>query len=259
MGRTILLIHGVGCTGEAWQRVAGALQAAGHETHAPTLYPEFRVAQNPTGQLSQLSLNDYVEQAAGWSRDILRRTGEPPVVIGHSMGGLIAQKLAERGQAQGAILVTPAQPVDCRVPDLRVLWTFANIVVQGRPERAYKVWRTGFEWGVLNRVEPERRDAIYAMAVYDSGLVYRDLADPQKDPHRIGVIEERLVRCPVLTIGAVDDRATPVQAVRRVAAKYARIGGDYREYDRAAHYIIDEPRTDAMIADILAWMSRRLD
>jgi hypothetical protein len=60
-----------------------------------------------------------------------------------------------------------------------------------------------------------------------------------------------------LTIGAVQDRATVIQAVRKVAQKYARIGGDYREYDRAAHWIIDEPKTSEVATDICEWLESK--
>lgn len=253
---TLLLIHGIGCTGSVFDRIRPALDAAGWATQAPTLFPEYRVADNPTGHLSSLSLHDYVTAAAGWARTIIKETGALPVVAGHSMGGLIAQKLAEQGLVRAAILITPAQPVDCQVVDWKVAFTFANILAQGKPERAYKVWRTGFTWGVLNAVPKDRHAAIYAGAVFDSGRVYQDIGKPETDPHRTCSVDETAIACPILTIGAVEDRATVIAGVRKVAAKYARVGGDYREYAGAAHWIIDEPRTDDMVADLLAWLDR---
>jgi alpha-beta hydrolase superfamily lysophospholipase len=249
------MIHGVGCGGDAWDVVGPLMAARGWTPYAPTLFPEFRVKTNPTGQLATLSLNDYVEACKAKAREIETATGEEPVLMGHSMGGLIVQKMAEQGVGKAAILVTPAAPVDCAVRDLRVLWTFANVVVKGDPKQNYKVWKTGFKWGVLNCVEPARHDEIYENAVYDSGLVYDNLAKPQLDPHKTAVIDETHIDCPILTIGAVQDRATVVASVRKIAQKYARIGGDYREYDRAAHWIIDEPRTPEMVTDICDWLA----
>lgn len=257
MEKPILMIHGVGCGGDAWSVMAPLMQAKGWTPYTPTLYPQFRVKENPTGQLSTLGLHDYVEAAKSEALAIERSTGEEPVLMGHSMGGLIVQKLAEQGVGKAAILVTPAQPVDCQVQDLRVLFTFANIVLKGDPKLSYKVWKTGFRWGVLNQVAPERHDEIYASALYDSGLVYQQLGRPETDPHRVGVINERSITCPMLTIGAVQDRATVIQAVRKVAQKYARVGGDYREYDGAAHWIIDEPKTASVVADICEWLEAK--
>jgi alpha-beta hydrolase superfamily lysophospholipase len=257
MEKPVLLIHGVGCGGDAWDVVASLMTARGYTTYAPTLFPEFRVKDNPTGQLATLSLNDYVEACKAKAREIETATGEEPVLMGHSMGGLIVQKLAEQGIGKAAILVTPAPPVDCAVQDLRILWTFANIVVKADPKQSYKVWRTGFKWGVLNCVAPERHDEIYASARYDSGLVYENLAKPHLDPHKVAVIDEQRIDCPILTIGALQDRATVIASVRKIAQKYARIKGDYREYDRAAHWIIDEPRTPDMVTEICDWLASK--
>jgi pimeloyl-ACP methyl ester carboxylesterase len=257
MEKPILMIHGVGCGGDAWNVVAPLMQQQGWTPYTPTLFPQFRVSENPTGQLSTLSLHDYVEACKSEALSIEKSTGEEPVIMGHSMGGLITQKLAEQGIGKAAILVTPAPPVDCSVRDLRILFTFANIVFRGDAKASYKVWKTGFKWGVLNMVAKDRHEDIYAHALYDSGLVYENLGKPEQDTHKVSVIDERKINCPILTIGGVQDRATVIASVRKIAQKYARIGGDYKEYDGAAHWIIDEPRTGEMVDDICSWLASK--
>ncbi len=255
MEKPILMVHGLGCGGDAWNVVAPLMATRGWTPYTPTLFPQFRVKENPTGQLSTLSLNDYVEACKAEALAIEKSTGEEPVLIGHSMGGLLIQKMIEQGIGKAAILITPACPIDCAVQDLRTLFTFANAVLKGDPNLSYKVWKTGFKWGVLNCVPRERHDEIYSHALYDSGLVYENLGKPHLDTHKVGVIDERKIDCPILTIGAVRDRATVIASVRKMAQKYARIGGDYREYDGAAHWIIDEPKTSEMVGDICDWLT----
>ena len=174
--------------------------------------------------------------------------------MGHSMGGLIAQHLAARGEASAAIFLTPAQTPDCQVQDLRMMFTFWNILKHGRkkiPDGSYKVGPKGFRWGVLNCVPKDQHDEIYNRARFDSGKVYLDLADPEP-------VDEAKVTVPTLTIGAKKDRATPVKAVRKVGEKYSRAGvkGDYLEYARNAHWIVDEPGTDEVTGDILDWLEK---
>ena len=255
MEKPILMIHGLGCGGDAWNVVAPIMAKRGWTPYTPTLFPQFRVKENPTGQLSTLSLHDYVEATKAEVLAIEKSTGEEPVLMGHSMGGLIAQKLAEQGVGKAIILVTPGGPVDCAVPDLRPFFTFANAVLKGDSKLSYKVWKTGFKWGVLNCVPRERHDEIYSHALYDSGLVYENLGKPHLDTHKVSVIDERRIDCPILTIGAVQDRATIIAAVRKIAQKYARVGGDYKEYDGAAHWIIDEPKTAEMVGDVCDWLA----
>lgn len=256
MTKTILMIHGVGCGGDAWDRMRADFEAAGWTVEAPTLYPDRRTIDDPPASLSDLTLDDYVERMAESAGAIAAETGSKPVVMGHSMGGYIAQKLAARGDASAAVFLTPAQTPDCQVQDLRLMITFWNVLKAGRkniPENSYKVGRFGFGWGVLNEVPKDRHDAIYRQARYDSGKVYRDLSEPSP-------INEVDVTIPTLTIGAGKDRATPIKAVRRVGQKYKQAGvpGDYIEYAHHAHWILDEPGTEKVSADILGWLNDKL-
>ncbi|WP_084420710.1 alpha/beta hydrolase [Henriciella litoralis] len=254
MTKSILMIHGVGCGGDVWDRMRPAFEADGWRVDAPTLYPEQRTITEPPASLSELRLSDYVDRMSAACARLTEETGEKPAIMGHSMGGYIAQKLAAQGDASAAVFLTPAQTPDCQVRDLRLLITFWSILKSGQkkiPENSYKVGRFGFGWGVVNEVDKSRHDEIYAKARYDSGKVYMDLQN--SDP-----IDEKTINIPTLTIGAGKDRATPIKAVRRVGQKYSEAAkpGDYLEYPHNAHWILDEPGTDKVIADILGWLNR---
>ena len=256
MSKTLLMIHGVGCGGEVWDRMKRDFAMAGWTCETPTLYPDLRTKDNPPDALADLTLSHYVDAAAETAETIASRDGAKPVVIGHSMGGLIAQKLAEAGEVRAGIFLTPAQPAGCNVVDLRVARTFWSILKVGQkklPGRAFKVGPNGFRWGVLNAVPKERHDEIYAEALFDSGRVYLDLTNPDE-------IDESKITVPTLTIGAKKDRATVIKAVRKVAEKYAKAStpGDYIEYHSHAHWIVDEPGTEQVSSDILEWLDGKL-
>lgn len=256
---TIIMVHGVGGTGEAWSRMAPAFRDLGWTVETPTLRPDRRTAGPPPADLPKLRLKDYVDDIEALARKVEADTGLAPVLFGHSMGGLIVQKLAERGVGRAAVLLTPASPADARgAGSLAPLFTFANVLFSGKVEAGgHRIWRTGFSWGVLNRVPAAKHAGIFAGTVHDSGGVYTDLAYPDRDPHRIAFIDETRITIPVLTIGGAKDRTTPIDGVRKVGEKYARVGGDYREYADNAHWIVDEPGTDQVIADIAGWLTAR--
>ncbi|MEO0607725.1 MAG: alpha/beta hydrolase, partial [Pseudomonadota bacterium] len=132
-------------------------------------------------------------------------------------------------------------------------WSVLKVGAKNVPGRVFKVGPNGFRWGVLNAVPKQRHDAIYADALYDSGRVYHDLTNPEP-------IDESKITVPTLTIGAKKDRATVIKAVRKVGQKYAKasVPGDYTEYRSNAHWIVDEPGTEQVSADILEWLDRRL-
>lgn len=256
---TIIMVHGVGGTAEAFSRLAPAFRDKGWKVETPTLRADKRTAENPPADLHKLRLKDYVDEIEALVRKVETADGQAPVLLGHSMGGLVVQKLAERGLGRAAVLLTPASPADARSgSSLAQAFTFANVLFSGKPEtKGHKIWKTGFSWGVLNRVPQAKHAGIYAGTVYDSGGVYSDLAYPERDPDKIAHIDESRIKIPVLVVGGGKDRATPIADVRKVAAKYKKIGGEFREYPENAHWIVDEPGTDRVIEDIAAWLDAK--
>ncbi|PTL82859.1 alpha/beta hydrolase [Vitiosangium sp. GDMCC 1.1324] len=253
------MIHGVNCTGEVWGRMAGQFRDIGWRVETPTFRPQLRVRADPSAELLKLKLADYVEDMEAAARRLEAETGRPPVIFGHSMGGLIAQKLAERGVARAVVLLTPTAPSGLQPKrSLAPRFTFANILYSPQSEtRAHKFWRIGFSWGILNCVPLSRHAGIYANTCYESGLVYRDLFHREMDTQRISHIDEARIGVPVLTIGAARDRAIHIDMQRRVAEKYKRVG-DYLEYANNAHWIVDEPGTERVIADIAVWLNAKV-
>lgn len=256
---TILMVHGVGSSAEAFVTLAPAFRERGWKVITPTLRDELRPTANPPEALNKVSLADYVADVSALAKKIAAEDGAPPVVFGHSMGGMLAQKLAEAGLVRGAVLITPASPPDARAGrSLAQAVTFANILFSGRPEnRPHRIWKMGFSSGVLNCVPKARHAAIFAQSRYDSGRVYADLAYPDEDPNRTAFVDETKITVPMLVIGAAKDRTTPVADVRKAAEKYEKVGADYREYPNNGHWIVDEPGTDKVIADIAGWLDAK--
>jgi len=255
--RTILMIHGYGMTGDGWSPAAEAFRKAGYAVETPTIRPKLRVQASPSAELGGLTLADYVAELSALAAVTAARDGIKPIVFGHSMGGLIAQKLAESGLTSGIVLFAPASPADARgKPKLSPLITFLNAVLsQGGPPKPVKMWKTGFKFGVVNAVPAARHDALYASAVYDSGRVLQDLAYPDRDPSRTAHVDAAKVTVPVLVLAGARDRTTPVEDVRLVGRKYA--GADYREYPDHAHWLIDEPGSTALYDAAKAWLSEK--
>src|SRR5262245_58614678 len=114
MADTVLLIHGYGCAGDVWGPVADRLRVEGYRVETPTIRSAVRTVQGPRAGLAGLTLADYVAEMSALAQTMAKETGQKPIVIGHSMGGLIAQKIAEAGHAAALALFAPAAPADAR-------------------------------------------------------------------------------------------------------------------------------------------------
>ncbi|MFY8207767.1 MAG: alpha/beta hydrolase [Caulobacter sp.] len=254
MAETVLLIHGYGCAGDVWGPVAERLKAEGYRVEAPTIRSAVRTVDGPKPGVAGLSLADYVAEMSALAQTLAKETGKKPLVFGHSMGGLIAQKLAEAGHASALVLFAPASPADARgKPKLSPVFTFLNMALQAKPEtKAGKMWKTGFKFGVMNAVPASRHDALYATMVHDSGQVLADLAWPDKDPNRTAYVDSAKVTVPILVLAGALDRTTPLDDVQRIGRKYA--SADIKIYPNNAHYLIDEPNTMKILDDVIAWL-----
>ncbi len=257
MTKTILMIHGFGAAGEIWAPVAARFKAAGYAVETPTIQAALRTVGPPPPGLAGKTLSDYVAEMSDLAQALARRDGTAPIIFGHSMGGLIAQKLAEAGLAAGLVLFAPASPADARgARKLSPIFTFLNIALTARPEtKAVKIWKTGFNWGVLNQTPAPRHEAIFAATVHDSGRALSDLAYPDRDPDRTVHVDAGKVTAPVLVLAGARDRTTPVEDLRLVGRKYA--GADYREYPANAHWLIDEPGSEEILAEVETWLDAK--
>lgn len=253
----IFFIHGAFADASVWNDFVPFFKNAGFKTFATTIYPDLR-NKTKNYELPKLRLNDYIIQLKSQIEDFTKENGQKPVIIGHSMGGLLTQKLIEMDLGCAGVFVTPSPPKGCDVKSLVVLLTHLNIALQNDPTKSYKVWDFGAKWGVLNQIPENEKDARNAEFIYDSGRALNDLVNFDQDEFKIGTIDESKINVPTLTIGAAKDRGTLVKTHRKTAAKYARVGGDYIEYPNAGHMIIYEKTAPQLAKDIIDWIGKRV-
>jgi len=109
--KTIVFIHGMFVTPTSWKKWQQYFEARGYRTLAPA-WPEHEPpaaaqrARHPNGALARLELADLVEHY----RKIVRGLDEKPILIGHSMGGLIVQLLLQEDLGVAGIAIDSAPP-----------------------------------------------------------------------------------------------------------------------------------------------------
>jgi len=246
-GATVMMVHGMCCTGEVWNGFRSFYEARGIRVHTPTLKPELRVRRRPPPELGALRFEEYVHELCGLAEGIEAETGRKPSVIGHSMGGLLAQALAERGRVSAAVLISPSAPAGVRTAQMKVVWGLVG--VGARLGLVPKTIRPDFRLArrqVLNVVPREEQLAAYESFVHESGRAFVDLASYP--------IDEEKVKVPVLTVACGRDRLVPADLVRLTGRKYAAVGGELIEYPEHAHWLYAEPGWEKPAEEILGWL-----
>jgi len=108
MTRPVVFIHGLWLHATSWQPWIELFSAAGYRPsapgwpHEPATVAEAR--ENPDA-VANLSIDEVTDHYAG----IIAELDEPPVLIGHSFGGLFAEKLLGQGVGAAAVAIDPAQ------------------------------------------------------------------------------------------------------------------------------------------------------
>jgi len=200
----------------------------------------------PPERARGVRFDDYVEDALS----VLNVIHPVPIVIGWSLGGLVAQKIAEAGRCWAAVLVAPVAPGGIHfVPRLGSLPTYKRHTLDILLGRPFQLSYASASSLLLNGVDPRERRRIFETLVADSGRVARDFT-------LSGVaVDESKVCCPVLCVVGTEDNAVPARSVRRVASKY---GAELREYPGRGHWLHEEPGFEEIAAGIVGWLEQRV-
>ena len=105
-----MLIHGAWMTPLCWEGFIRRYESRGYHCIAPAWpYDDRPVAElrsSPAPELARVGFGELTDHYAG----IIGALPEPPIIIGHSMGGLVAQQLIDRGLGSVGVAIDPAPP-----------------------------------------------------------------------------------------------------------------------------------------------------
>ncbi|WP_310498504.1 alpha/beta hydrolase [Sandarakinorhabdus sp.] len=251
----VLLIHGMWSTPATFDRLRMALEQAGYVTHAPVLPWHDRDASlAPAPELGRLSITAYVDFLVAEAG----RMGAPPIILGHSMGSLLAQMVAMRVPHAGLVLLSPASAANAQAPGLDPLRTLRRVITRwGWWEKPTMCDAEGARWGIFNGVPESIAAQEIAALVWDSGRVLAEMSLPFAFGNITRVDFARLGQ-PALVIVGTDDRITPPAAARATARKLAgRV--DFHELPGHGHWLFwgdIERRVAGMILDWLSSLER---
>ncbi len=249
MAHPVVLLHGMWCTADHWTRIADALRARGFSCHIPTL-PAHADGGDPAS-VGALGLRDYLVFLREW----IAQAGfsQPPTLIGHSMGALLAQQLAAEMDCFALVLLTPAAPAGINAIRPQPLAAFSSALL--RPafwKRAHRPSFARAAKSLFNGVPAVQHLAIHNSLVPESGRALAELAFWWADRGQASRVDSEQVRCPVYVLSAGRDALTPAPVVRKVASLYP--GAALRHYPDRGHWVIDDDDTEDMVGEIAGWL-----
>ncbi|MDY6905928.1 MAG: alpha/beta fold hydrolase [Thermodesulfobacteriota bacterium] len=247
------MIHCTWGRGSFWHNYISYFSERGYQCLAPDwLYHDQVPGVPPDPRLGTTSLLDFV---ADFENQILQLE-KKPIIMGHSVGGLMAQILASRGVGKAAVAITSGVPAGINAFTPSVLWSFKSVTGRwGFWRKPHKQTFKEAVYSMMHLMPKEAQIRFYDELVYDSGRATSEIGFWYLDPQKASRVDEKKVTCPFLVIGAGKDRITPVSTSRKIAKKYPH--ADYKEYENHAHWILHEPGWETVAQDIYFWLQEK--
>jgi pimeloyl-ACP methyl ester carboxylesterase len=208
--------------------------------------------QDGAKKIASLSLRDYTDDLVLFVDSL----DSPPLLIGHSMGGLLVQLVAAHTRLAGLVAACPAPAAGILAASRTSLRVTLPHVLRPRPWTT--PWRpptfAQFRRWIANTQTEDSAREIYAGLVCESGRYVWELLLAVPRLSDATVVDFAAVAAPVLVIGAERDRIVAAKVVRRTAAKYQH--GTSVEIPRSDHMVFSGPTLPVTMSYIDEWMAR---
>src|ERR1051326_5286998 len=109
VSKTIVFVHGAWMTPLCWEKMLGYFEGKGYTCLAPA-WPHKDVPIEELRKNPQALAGPGVTEIVDHYERIIRGLNEPPILIGHSFGGLFIQMLLDRGVGVAGVAIDPAPP-----------------------------------------------------------------------------------------------------------------------------------------------------
>lgn len=242
MRAPVIMVHGAFCGGWTFDAFRAPFEAAGHRVLTPDL-----IGHDGQSSAAGVSMSDYARQIAR----LIETCETPPIVIGHSMGGLVAQMAASRAKAAKLILLAPSAPWGVSGASLEEAVSAVSLYTLG----PYWLQAIAPDYGVVRRYSVDRlqrpeRKAIFARMTAESGRALWETLNWWLDPFMTTSVSAP--GCSVLAIAGGRDVIHPPATVRQTAA---RLGGGVEVFPEMSHWLPGEPGWEKVAERCLAFIA----
>lgn len=257
----VILIHGLWIHSNSWQNWMEVYQQAGYRPMAPG-WPGDRDTVAATRQNAVAVANHGIEDITENYRRVIDSIDAAPVVIGHSFGGLIAQKLLADGYARAAVAIDPGQIKGVRpVPLAQIRSGLPVLANPGNKKKAVSLTRKQFRYAFANAVpEAESDDLFDRWAIPGPGRPLFEASTANFSKTSPAAVDTKKGgRGPLLIVGGGKDHTVP-EAVAKAAYKlYAGSNAttDYQSFPDRGHSLVFDHGWREIADYTLAWLERQ--
>jgi pimeloyl-ACP methyl ester carboxylesterase len=220
--KPVIFIHGLWLHSTSWSPWVELFRDSGYEPVAPG-WPSEPATVAEARKHSELVANIGIDDVTSQMAQIIDGLDGDPVIIGHSFGGLIAEKLLGEGYGSAAVAIDPAQIKG--VLPLPLAQLRSGLPALGNPANRHKavsLTSKEFRFGFGNAVSQEESDELFerwtipspARPLFEAAVANFSLHSPAK------VNTENEDRGPLLLISGTKDHTVPDKVTRSTLKQY---------------------------------------
>jgi pimeloyl-ACP methyl ester carboxylesterase len=258
MSRTVLFIHGGWVTSVCWAPFVSFFEPRGYTCLAPAWPGKDRSVEEIRADPSALVGLGIGEIVDHYDR-IVRALDEPPILIGHSFGGLFAQLLLDRGLGAAGVAIDSAPPKGVLAFYPTSVLSLGRILLIPFGWRKVVRWSfKEFRYAFVHTMGSDDARVIWeAQIVPDSGRLFFQAAFStfdRRSPARVNFANPS--RAPLLLIAGEADRAMPPAIVRRQyrAHRASPARTDFRSIAGRTHWLIAQDGWEEVAQTCIDWI-----
>ena len=259
--RPVVFIHGLWLHATSWMNWTELFEKRGYAPLAPGWPGEpatvFLAREQPEAVAGK-----GIEEVTNHFRHIIDGLDVPPILIGHSFGGMIAEKLLGEGYGAAAIAIDAAQikgVLPLPLSSLRsTLPVFKNPRNSGR---AVSLTAEEFRYGFGNAISAEESDSLHARwtvpspgkPLFEAAVANFSLHSPAK------VMTDNSTRGPLLLIMGGRDHTVPESITKATLKQYkhSTAATDLIEFADRGHSLTVDSGWQGVADDCLAWLDKQ--
>lgn len=258
MPETIVLVHGLWMSPLSWEGWIDSFSERGHRVLAPA-WPgmDDRDVESLRADTSAFERVGVKEISDHYDR-IVRDLDRPPIIMGHSFGGLVTQILLDRGLGAAGVAVDPAPPKGVLVvPPASVRVASVALSNPANRHRAVMLTPKQFHYAFGNTLSERESQAVYERyAIPGPGRPLFQAALANFNPRAATKVNfHNDTRAPLLILGGGKDHTTPPASTRANAKLQRRSQAvtEYKEYPDRSHYTVGQDGWEAVADHALEW------